>query len=243
MKLFKMLLIVVLFSVSFLFAEKTIVLSLGEWAPYMSESADGYGLTSRVVTAAFKEVGYNVEYAWMPWKRAFESAKDGKKYAGSPGWPINEERQIDFLFSTEPLLVSKTVFFYRKDLDFQWSNYNDLKKYKFGHTRGYSYPGVFDDKLNLDIANSDILNFKKLIAGRVDAFDCEFNVGYSLLTSNFSDADRAKITNHPKALSEEGDYLILSKKYPNVEKIMEEFNKGLKIIKEKGIYKKIMGSL
>lgn len=66
---------------------ETITLTNGEWAPYLSESFKYGGFLSRVCSEAFALEGVDVEYEYLPWKRAYESARaalpGGKRTKGS----------------------------------------------------------------------------------------------------------------------------------------------------------------
>ena len=76
-------------------AEKAIRLTTGEWAPYISEKLEHFGLVSRIVTEAFALEGVKVEYIFLPWKRAYQEALIGK-YDGSAVWTRNSEREKGF---------------------------------------------------------------------------------------------------------------------------------------------------
>ncbi len=45
----------------------------GEYAPYFSEDLKHYGVGSRIVKAAFAEVGINVDYVFRPWERGYRN--------------------------------------------------------------------------------------------------------------------------------------------------------------------------
>ena len=73
------------------FADETIRLANGEWAPYFSTKLKYYGIGSRIVAEAFHLEGIKVEYGFFPWKRAFEIAKEGK-WPGVVGFESSTER-------------------------------------------------------------------------------------------------------------------------------------------------------
>lgn len=84
----------------------------------------------------------------------------------------------------------------------------------------------------------DELNLRKLLAGRIDLFPLEREVGYHLLKTKFSSKEMAKVTYHPKPLGIDGYYLILSKNDKRNKKMMEIFDKGMNELKAKGRLKK-----
>ena len=62
------------------------------------------------------------------------------------------------------------VFCKKKGADVSYKTLQDLKPYRIGVVRGYVNTPEFDaaDYLRKDIANSDELNLRKLLKGRVD---------------------------------------------------------------------------
>ena len=76
-KLLSILIFLVLFSVSSLFAKETIRLTNGEWLPYMSANLKYNGVASRIVTEAFALEGIEVVYSFFPWKRAYALVSNG----------------------------------------------------------------------------------------------------------------------------------------------------------------------
>jgi len=123
-------------------AEQTVRLTNGEWQPYMSEHVPHLGMGSHIVTEAFALVDVQVEYGFVPWKRAFDVAKKGT-WDGTVGWSYNDERGQSFFF-TDPVFPSIFGFFHLKDSTFDWNAMEDLKDTKIGATMEYSYGDDFD---------------------------------------------------------------------------------------------------
>ena len=222
-------------------AQNSIKLSNGEWEPYLSENLKHYGVASHIVTQAFQNAGIQVDYVFLPWKRAYEDAKAGKVH-GSLIWSYVEERTQDFYYS-DTVIISESVFFHLKSKNFEWSSAGDLKKYKIGGTIGYKYkfqeePG--GDALVLDEASSDELNFKKLLNNRIDAFPVSKDVGYAMITSNFLPREVKQFTHHSKPYDQTKFFLLLSRAVPENEQIVKKFNEGLAKLKSSGKYDKYL---
>jgi len=89
---------------------------------------------------------------------------------------IETPARLEFLHFTEPILTVRGLIWsaskrHKRPIDFE--KLEDLKRYKVGLTRGYSYGPEFDkllETMNTDTANSDLLNYIKLIEGRIDIF-------------------------------------------------------------------------
>ena len=218
------------------FAQEKIVLASGEWPPYTSKKLkhNGYGL--HIVSEAFATQRVQVEYIFLPWKRAYIMTERGK-FDGTALWIIDSERQKKFHFS-QPVNKAKVVIFHRKDKPVEWSSYNDLKKYRIGITLGYSYGNKFHDAVKkfeyrMDTSPTEYSGFKKLLKERVDVFLADFVVGYWILHHEFP-THRHLITNNPNVLLEHTIHLMVSKKQKGCLEKVNTFNKGLDALKASG---------
>jgi polar amino acid transport system substrate-binding protein len=59
------------------FGKKVSIATL-EWPPYISSKIKGNGSVARIITKAFKSVGYEVEFEFLPWARAISYIKSGQ---------------------------------------------------------------------------------------------------------------------------------------------------------------------
>ena len=73
-------------------ANEKITISNGEWPPFFSQELKDYGITSHIVSQAFKLENIEVQYKWYPWKRAFHLAKNGDIEA-TVGWEKTKKRE------------------------------------------------------------------------------------------------------------------------------------------------------
>ncbi len=217
------------------FAEETIILTNGEWPPYMSEHLKHHGVVSRIVSEAFALEGVKVEYAFFPWKRAFALAKTGK-FDGSVVWWKTPEREKDFYFS-DPVLDVQYVFFHLRSNRFDWKTTADLKGVEIGATQGYNYGESFQNaekngEIIVQRVPMDELNFKKLLKRKIDIFPVDVEVGYTMLKNIFPPEEVGLFTHHPTPVRSDPHHLILSKKNEKNRELVVLFNKGLKRLKE-----------
>jgi len=224
-------------NITFGIAEETVTVDLGEWEPLISKSYKYYGVVSRIVEEAFALEGINVEYRWVPWKRAYKEVLQGKSLA-SPGWSKSEEREKEVLFS-ESVFEKYQVFFHLKSFPFQWESYDDLKKYKIGVTRGYFYGEEFKEavengKIKVDVTTTDEQNFKKLVYNRFDIFPVNLITSYHIARKSLSPTELELITYHPKNLAPPSTNHVIFVKNEKGERILQLFNKGLNRLKESG---------
>jgi len=236
-----LLLFLILISPVNLFANETIVLATGEWPPYTSEKDPQGKIAEVILIEAFKLKNINVVCKYVPWKRAYKYTERGEVVGTFP-WTKTKEREKDLIiFTKEPLISVKTVFFHLKSLDFKWNDYNDIKKYRVGATLGYSDVEFLKEKgVKVDIAPKEVLNFKKLLGNRIDIVPSAFLVGYNIINKTFTQDKALLFTNSPKPLYTENDFLVISKKIPNGQKIADTFDSGLRELKQSGKYDEII---
>ena len=115
----------------------------------------------------------------------------------------------------------------------------DLKGYEIGFTEGYDYGSEFMTALKKGIlsvqtVSSDELNYKKLLAGRIEIFPNDPLVGYAQINSLFSPEKAKLFTHHPKVFEPSTLHLIISKKSDKAEFYLKAFNLGLKKLKDSG---------
>jgi len=224
-------------------ANETVRLSVGEWAPYTSTDAKKGQLAQNIVSAAFKVENIDVVYEFNGWEKTYQDAIDAKS-EGTVPWSRTKERLNDFYYSKMPIAKSKTVFFSLKKSSFDWSNYDDLKKYKIGEVKGFKSAKFLIDKgLNVSLVETETQNMKKLLSGEIDITTSSYLVGHNLIKSVFSAQEAAMFVSHDKEVyPETGFHYIISKKHPRGQELMKAFDRGfLKLIKS-GEFVKIMKS-
>ncbi|MCP3922325.1 MAG: amino acid ABC transporter substrate-binding protein [Desulfobacterales bacterium] len=226
---------------------ETIKLTNGEWTPYLSKKMKHFGFASHVVEKSFAKEGIKVKWGFYPWNRSLVLAKQGK-WDGSVVWSKNKERQKDFYYSNAQVLHLKDVFFHRKDFPFKWNKIKDLKGLKVGATLGYTYGAELKKAeksglIKVQRVKDEVLNFRKLIKGRINIYGVSKNVGYSTLKKNFKSSEVSLITNHPKPYKSSIYHLILNKKSKKNKNFMLLFDKGYKKLVKSGELKKMEADL
>jgi len=219
-------------------AAEKITLANGEWAPYLSKDLKHSGYMSHIVSEAFAEEGIEVDYVFLPWKRGFEDAKEGK-YQGSLIWGYNDDRAKDFLYS-DTVAELGTSLFYNKSNPIEWNEPADLKKYKMGGVIGYAYGIEELEKqgvLKIERIGKDVGNYKKLAAGRLDIVLEDTEVGHESINKL---GMTEQLAVHPKTLKSRKYSVIISKNAPNAQALVDAFNRGLKKLKDDGRYQKYL---
>jgi len=236
-----------LLAVNPLFAsEKTITLASGSWPPYMSSELPEYGVLSELVSRAFEEEGYRVEYGFYPWSRSMAMTRAGVS-TGSLGWLKNDSREKDFFYSL-PIWRTQDIIISRKDHQVHWNTVSDLKDYRIGASMGYYYGDEFQamekmGELDVERVMVESQNFKKLLVDRIDLMIAEKYVAQYWLEKTLLDSQIDKIKVGEIPLRDDSLYLIISRREADGAAIVESFNKGLIKLKQSGEYEKIVSKL
>jgi len=235
------------FMVSSASAEEIITVATLEYHPWTGKNLKFNGFVNHVITEAFKPKGYSVKFAYLPWKRGVIETKSGE-YAALSYVYLSKGRQKEFYLS-EPISEEKIVFFHLKSNPIKdWDTLADLKNYKFGATRGYTYTKEFwqaakSKQIKVDVTDSDKQNFEKLFAGRIDIFPSGLVNGSSLLQQEFDGSKSHLLSYHQKPLSKTTGHLAFTRNRTNSEQLLQIFNQGLAELKEAGLYNVFVADL
>lgn len=228
-------------------AKTTIRIASGEYPPFTSEDSNSGGFANHVIAEAFKRVDYGIKFVYLPWERSKREAMSGR-YQAASYWNCSEKNKKGF-FCSEPVLNIDFVFFYLKSKPMgDWNTLDDLKKYRIGITRGYTYTKEFwaavkSKKLEAEVVTDDKQNLLKLLNGRIDVMILDPVVTYALIRKSFNPNVRQLIETHPKALAQIPGSLLFPIKLKESPKLLKIFNQGLAILKKEGVYQKLWNKL
>jgi len=228
-------------------AAETIRITNGEWEPYLSQYSYQYGLTSHVVTEAFKLEGITVEWGFFPWQRSFQYAKTGEDWDASCCWWPDEEIDQAFL-SSNTVSTTSFVFFHLKSYNFQWQSFDNLQGVKAGVTSKYDYGEALmhvinERSIDVDSTSKDEFNYKKLLANRIDIFPNDRYVGNAQIKSFLSANEAELITYHPKEFGIKNLHLIININHKRAKYLRDKFNLGLKKLKDSGRYQQMLNDM
>ncbi len=219
-----------------------VAVAIGDYAPYIDKTLPNKGFLSEIVVKAFKKEGIDAVLEFKPWKR-IEATEISENKRVSFGWIKTQERSTRWLYS-DAIMNTTTVFITAKEKGFKWSTLEDLKPFKIGVSRGYSYGNEFDAmkaQFKIQEAASDEQNIKKLVNGRIDIFPIDPFVGARIIRDKLSknDAAKLKMVKEPN-LGEDGMHAVCSKKYVLCEGLLNKFNAGLGKMKSDGTLQSII---
>jgi len=221
-------------------AQEVITIATLEYHPWTGKNLKFSGFVNHVISAAFQRKGYSVKFTYLPWKRAVIETKRGQYSALSYVY-FSKDREKEFILS-DPISEEKIVFFHLKSNPIKdWNTLEELKNYKFGATRGYTYTKEFwqaaeSKRLKVHVTDSDIQNFKKLFVGRIDIFPSGLVNGLSLLQKEFHPSKSHLLAYHRKPLSKTTGHLAFTRSRKISESLLPIFNQGLAELKQAGLY-------
>lgn len=227
-----------------LHAQQTVTLTSDPWPPFIlgevgAEANGGTGV--EVIRMIFSKIDdTNVSLPLLPWKRALNEVKIGKK-DGIQLLRKTDER-AEYMIFTESVFISRELLWYSEDKfpqGFSWNAISDLKNYTLGVVNGYSYSEEFDIAIeNKELvaikANDPEQIFTMLSGGRIDFAIANESVGLSL-----SKKYKNKIKSSSNPIAAEPHYIGISKK-SDAKDLIEKINSAINSLKNEGIIDKIM---
>ncbi len=238
-KVFILLVFAIFLTIQGYASEKEIYLTSAEYPPYYGEELENQGFITEIISEAFKRVGYDLKVKFFPWKRAEGMAKKGFSDGMFPPW-YTKEREKWFVFSN-PIPPPNTIgFFKRKDKKVTFKTYQDLKPYRIGCVLGYAYSkDYFEAGLKNQKSYTDKQLITILVQGKIDlAYIDKIQATYLLKTKFPKQSDYFEFMEPPLEIKQQ--HLVISKKTKNTQTKINDFNRGLKMIKDDGTFGKIL---
>ncbi len=228
-------------------ATDSITVASGESGVGWSQYAKHYGYMIHLTTEAFASMGIKVNIRFLPWKRAYVTAKYmTDAIEASCCWFYVEERTKVFYYS-DPVVEDTMVFFHLKSYKFDWNTIDDLGDIMIGGNIGFHYGKDFqkaekEGKIKVDRTRDDNTNLKKLLVGRIDIFPIAVITAYGELHKIYRQDKKDRLTYHPKPVLKKKLHLLISKKMEKerVAFLLSSFNRGIDKIKETGKYDEIV---
>ena len=157
------------FELPFAKAETWVVVSETHFPPYnFNEDGKRTGMDTEIVEAVLGHIGVTPKHDSFPWNRVVNSIDHNQcdlafQFVGKP-------ERFKKYHMVGPHRSGLTVFAVRADSTITYENLEDLTGKTVGIVGGYSYTPEFDQAgfLRKDPARDNLLNLRKLAAGRVD---------------------------------------------------------------------------
>ena len=218
--------------------QKSLAIATVEYPPYSSKSLPEYGYVNHIVSTAFENAGYDVNFVFLPWSRALHGAKAGDfdlvSYAN-----YNESRTEDFIHSTS-FGEETIVFLANKNVEPKnWKNLNELAGYRFGATRNYTYSKEYWDFVETletppSIVNTDMQNMLMLVMKRIDLFPVDQVVADHLVRDVLREIPTADIEILTTPLAKAKFHILVPKINKDAEIILKIFNRSISEMRRSG---------
>lgn len=236
-------LIVLLFFVSCSYAlaeqkEIEIVTEI-DWSATENVQYQKGSLVTQISTLVLEKMGYKVNLSFVPWARALRNTEVGVA-DGVSGIFITEER-AQLLTFTDSLVNTELLLFKRRESDIAYSGtLADLKQYKIGLVRNYTYGKAFDNASYLDkvFSAQSTNNLRMLLAKRVDVIIETNRTVNFLMKEQFSKRVDEIVPLKP-AFKTQDVYFAFSKKLENHQALAKQFNQALAELRKDGTIAKL----
>ncbi|QJB56425.1 transporter substrate-binding domain-containing protein [Pseudodesulfovibrio sp. zrk46] len=203
---------------------------------YQDEDGVLDGIAVELGKQLFARLEMQMSLSVFPLKRSLEMLENGEADA-TLILIKTPERSKYLLFSNAVMTVRGLIWSASglRERAVHFDRLEDLRRYKIGVTRGYSYGPKFDELLksmHVDVANSDYLNYVKLVAGRIEIFPGNEIVAAGLFKKH--PELRGKVVHSDKSFIEWVLRIAVSKKSKLVD-MMPQINEELGKMKVEGV--------
>jgi polar amino acid transport system substrate-binding protein len=228
-------------------AAEAVRFAIGEWAPYTGQGLEQSGMAAEVVSAACKAAGLEAEYAFFPWKRAEANVETGTFFATFP-YRETQDRASKFRYSETLYKSSNAILLHRgnpRTAHFKYSGAEDLRDFKVGTLAGSDAISGPLRKAGIQVEEVQGVqqNLQKLEGQRIDCVIDDKPVLFQALTKHYA-ADSGR---RNQFWFGEGGFgpateykLLVSRRYPGAQELLEKFNAGLRRIKQNGEFERIL---
>ena len=200
---------------------------------------DGTGYANDIVRAAYAAVGVRVQLIVQPYARCKQNVLNGL-VAGCFSMSSAPELEGKVVFSEAPLFICYADYMHRVDMPLEATSEQTIRrKIVVGSVIGYEYPPSLarlrdNGLVVLEEANSEMLNLKKLDAGRIDAALINHN---EIKTYQYMCA-KAGVRHDIRPAFRSGElksYIGFSTRHLRGQWARERFDAGFAIIRKNGV--------
>ncbi|PVZ15586.1 MULTISPECIES: ABC transporter substrate-binding protein [unclassified Pseudomonas] len=212
------------------------------WPPFTDDSMPNKGIATDIVTRALARAGYASAYEQVPWARALQGIEAGRYDVLINAW-FNQARLQAGLFSA-PYLHNRICFLQNSRIKQTYDgSLASLGSVAIAVVRDYAYSPEFDADKHLN--KVPVQNFSQalrmLAADRVDmTLEDEYVARYYLQREPEAVREAVKFVGPP--LSENTLHILVSRKTPNYERIVADFDKAIDSMRADGTLEKLIAA-
>lgn len=207
-----------------------------QYPPFYQQGVEGEeGIAMDLAQEVFSRLGVAPEIEIYPLKRALSLLERGE--ADGTMILIKTPERSRYLHFSEPVMVVRGLIWSavgREGGAVTFDDLTDLRPYKIGVTRGYSYGPEFDELLetmDVEVANTDYHNYLMLLSRRIDIFPGNEIVAEGLFKTH--PELRGKFTHSDNSFMEWTLRIAISKRSPLADKL-PAINRILSELKSEG---------
>ena len=209
-----------------------------DYAPYASPNSPSGGVITEIVTTVFSEMGYRVNLGYYPWNRALKRVDRLNSDATFP-FAYTDDRAAKFLYS-DPVHYIKLSVFQSSGSENNYSKPDDLIGLTGCEPLGYKTEvelvGLIEaKKINRFRAESVEDCLQGVASGRADFVVLSPSVAWAAANKLWKDKAKDIISEAKVPLKTSTEHLIISKKHPNGQGLITEFNATFLRLKAKGV--------
>lgn len=221
---------------------ESIKISTGEFAPYSGKGLDSKGIATQIVVGAFEssQQRHQLDFEFLPWKRALEYTKAGKSDVSYPYFK-NADREQDYYFSEALYTSIGQVYGNASTKDHNEPVPYSLVCIPLGYALGSVNDIVNKYKLTLVRPNYLIQCFQLLYKQRVEYVFANKAVAEYLVEEKLVPKPD-KLFPLPFFQTIASHHVIAAKNDKN-KRIIESFNQGLAKFKQTEQYQKLTKSI
>lgn len=218
-------------------------IAVGDWPPYFSETAEGYGTYAKVVTRVFELQGLEVEYGFFPWNRALLETREGR-WDASAGWGRTTEREPFFHFC-DAVLTERERFFYAAARPVSASDISDFDGLSLGVIEG----AALGEELDKLVAGGSVTIYRQatmedlfimLNVGRVDLVMSNGKVASDAISKAFPQGEDERFRSLLEVAVDWDYRVIVSKKVDDGAGLCARFNRGLDALRDSGEFERLL---
>ncbi|MCF8490635.1 MAG: ABC transporter substrate-binding protein [Rhodospirillum sp.] len=202
------------------------------WPPFTGADLPEGGTSTEIVRRSLKIAGLATAVSFLPWRRAVDMTKMGYVDAVFPVYGANDRNCV----LSHPFQASILGFVERVEAPVFWKTMDDLTHRTIGVVKGYLNGKTFDGavaqgKLTVESVLTDVMNLRKVEAGRLDLAVIDRDLLDFLLNDNPETKDLAgQLRFNARALEVKSLYACFhDSKRGNL--LRQAFNEGLAVIK------------
>jgi polar amino acid transport system substrate-binding protein len=207
-----------------------------ETIPPGSDSLQLQGYSWDVVRQSFHEVGYTIDLYVVPWERVMHYLNSGKVDAIFPA-NRTEKREKIYSYSQEYVDRTKMVVYVPVHSPLVWESLDSLNGLSVGAVRGWAYGKIWESNTQIKKEAMDTIlqSFDIMDKKRLDAV-VGYEIVYDYVLKHADLKDKYRKIGYFGIVDE---YLMGKKDDPEALTFLHAFDRGHRIIAEKGDLEKI----